>query len=170
MKLNSPLFIVRGLPGSGKSTFSTRLMARLYGPDAKWGGSSGIFETDNFFVNRGTGEYVFDRDFHEMAHNWNIGEVFRFCRDFPNIVCIVANTFTTWKEVAPYRRIARMLDRPMYIVGIRTGHPSIHNVPESVMAVMRGRWERMVEQFIVENDSETDAVIGKIVQRVHSFH
>jgi len=54
------LYIMRGLPGSGKSHFAEQL------------GKDGIvLSTDDFWYEIGNGKYAFDRDRHGEAHLWN---------------------------------------------------------------------------------------------------
>ena len=161
--MNSPLIIVRGLPGAGKSTFAIRLTEKLL----EKGIQSGAFETDRFFCDCVTGEYKFDSGLCETAHNWTIGNVYRFCRDLTDCPCIVANSFTTNKEIQPYRNIARETGRPYIIVEVfdsHKAHKSIHDVPDWVMANMEKRWEDTNSHYRIYEDSDFDPVAERIVK------
>ena len=57
--LNPTLFIVRGVPGSGKSTFAKHIWNEY-----------AICEADKYFVDRETGEYKFDATKLKEAHEW----------------------------------------------------------------------------------------------------
>ncbi len=77
------LYIVRGVPGSGKSTFAKTL-----------GGTH--FETDNYFMI--DGEYKFDFTKIKEAHNWCQSEVsnamlLNYTTGI-NEKIVVSNTFT----------------------------------------------------------------------------
>ena len=76
------LYIVRGIPGSGKSTFAKTL-----------GGTH--FETDNFFMV--DGEYKFDVTKLKVAHEWcqnsvNTAMILNITTDLNNTI-VVSNLF-----------------------------------------------------------------------------
>jgi len=86
--LNPTLFLVRGIPGSGKSTFAKHIWNEY-----------AICEADKFFHNKETGEYNFDASRLKEAHEWCRNEVETKMKDhqvnpqyYPEIV--VSNTFT----------------------------------------------------------------------------
>ena len=161
-----PLIIIRGLPGAGKSTFAKMLQKKLNESEKI---SSVIFETDDFFCDSlDRTHYMFDPGLLEIAHMWNIGNVFRFCRDY-TCPCIVANSFTTNKEIQPYRNIARETKRLYFIVDIYdTGkkHTSIHDVPNYTLVNMEKRWEETNSTFRVYDESEFETVVDAIVKRI----
>jgi predicted kinase len=131
------LIILRGLPGSGKSSFA----------DFIW--SSGvIFEADKYFYDE-NGNYNFDASKLHAAHKWCQTEVenamIENCMTngayFPDIV--VSNTSTTEKELQPYLDLAVEYDYKVVslIVENRHGNPSVHNVPDETIDKMRNRFE-----------------------------
>lgn len=77
--MNRNLYIVRGLPGSGKSTFAKSL-----------GGVN--YEADMFFINE-NGEYNFDPSKLKDAHNWCRHKAMDSMKSGEPIV-VVSNTFT----------------------------------------------------------------------------
>lgn len=88
------LLIMRGLPGSGKSTI-VRLMATLFGEIQPV-----ICSADDYFVNQ-YGQYIFDKSKLGEAHAQCKEEVEDAMKcDSPWI--IVDNTNTTYQEIKPY--------------------------------------------------------------------
>ena len=131
------LFLLRGLPGAGKSTFANLIWQ-----------SNVIFEADKFFVDEKTGEYVFKPELLHIAHDWNQKRVEEAMLQnirsngeyYPEIV--VANTLTTEKELEPYLELARNYNFTIVslIVENRHGNKSVHGVPDETMEKMRNRF------------------------------
>ena len=131
----APIFLISGAPGAGKSTFADHLRGTE---------NAFIFETDNFFVDSiDKRTYHFDPKRLGLAHNWNQGEVFRACRDCPDVPVIVANTFANTDELYPYLEIARAFGREVFIFRLLTEHDNVHNVPEETVAKKRGTISRL---------------------------
>ena len=129
------LYIVRGLPGSGKSTFA-RSIAKPYQ----------IFEADQYFMKRG--KYTFDMSKLKDAHDDCKQRVARRMREnlfnsifFNNIV--VSNTFTQEWEMKFYRNIARRYGYKVHTIIVENRHygTNIHGVPEDKLQVMEDRFE-----------------------------
>ena len=126
------LFIVRGLPGSGKSTFAKTL-----------GGKH--FETDNFFMV--DGEYKFDVTKLKAAHEWcqnsvNTAMILNITTDLNNTI-VVSNTFTQEWEMKPYFDMAETYGYRVFslIVENRHGGVNQHEVPEDKLEIMKNRFE-----------------------------
>ena len=126
------LFIVRGLPGSGKSTFAKTL-----------GGKH--FETDNFFMV--DGEYKFDVTKLKAAHEWcqnsvNTAMILNITTDLNNTI-VVSNTFTQEWEMKPYFDMAETYGYRVFslIVENRHGGVNQHGVPEDKLEIMKNRFE-----------------------------
>lgn len=116
------LYIVRGLPGSGKSTYAT--------------GRGYTVEADNFFYRNG--EYEFDSKFLVYAHVFCLGEVVSSL--FQNRDIYVANTFTQWWEIEKYLKMARTMWADVEIVECLGEYESIHGVPADKIEQMRLRY------------------------------
>jgi len=126
------LYIVRGVPGSGKSTFAKSL-----------GGAH--FETDNYFMS--DGEYKFDFTKIKEAHKW--------CQDSVNTamilnhttgqneVIVVSNTFTQEWEMQPYFDMAEIWGYRVFSVVVENRHGGVneHGVPEDKIELMKNRFE-----------------------------
>ena len=133
-KMNTIIFL-RGLPGSGKSTFANYMF------------SNNIFEADQYFYNE-EGKYNFDASKLYEAHKWCQLRVEHAMEDnlesngmhFSEIV--VSNTSTTEKELEPYLELAKKYDYQVVslIVENRHGNKSTHNVPAETIERMKNRF------------------------------
>lgn len=131
------LYLVRGLPGAGKTTFINTLMV-MFEDGCTY---AEHFEADQFFYDD-KGNYNFDASKLGAAHTQcqrNTYEAMESGADY----IFVSNTFTTEKELKPYLDMAK--DFPHYdVVSIvlenRHGHESVHNVPEETMVKMQDRF------------------------------
>lgn len=130
------LYLIRGLPGSGKTTFAKSIWA-----------SGIIFETDQYFIDR-DGNYNFNPNKLEEAHKWcntqvkNAMDLNKIKNQYyPEI--IVSNTFTTEKEMKPYFDLASEYGYKVVslIIENRHNNKSIHNVPAKTMEKMQKRFE-----------------------------
>ena len=126
------LYIVRGIPGSGKSTFAKSL-----------GGTH--FETDMFFMKEG--EYKFDMFKLKEAHKWCQGSVYsamilNHTAGLNNVI-VVSNTFTQEWEMKPYFEMADQHDYKVFSIVVENRHGGVneHNVPEETLTLMRNRFE-----------------------------
>jgi predicted kinase len=122
------LYIVRGIPGSGKSTFAKTFKTVEH------------YEADMFFM-RGNG-YEFDATKLKAAHEWCQDMVFMSMkRNEPTIV--VSNTFTQEWEMEPYLEMAKTHEYKVFsiIVENRHGGTNQHEVPEEALTKMRERFE-----------------------------
>lgn len=132
------LTIIRGLPGSGKSTYAQELMnINCFYDDH--------FEADMFFMQNG--EYKFDAKKLGEAHKWcyqNVyGAIFNDCN------VIVSNTFTTNKEMQSYLELYNIFSNvEVDVIEVRTQFESIHNVPTDVIEKMKARWEPLSQEWI----------------------
>lgn len=119
------LVLIRGLPGSGKSTMAKVLAQVGYEH----------YEADMFFERDGV--YAFDAARIREAHEWCRSRVTAALSRGARVV--VANTFTRRIEMAPYFAMTSNI-RVVEALG-RWG--SIHNVPEDKLQAMAARWEPM---------------------------
>ena len=126
------LYAVRGIPGSGKSTFAKTL-----------GGTH--FETDMFFMK--DGEYKFDMSKLKEAHKWcqdsvNSAMILNHTAGLNNVI-VVSNTFTQEWEMKPYIDMAERYDYKVFSIIVENRHGGVneHNVPEETLTLMRDRFE-----------------------------
>lgn len=123
------LYLVRGLPGAGKSTF-----AFTFSNSMRY-----VFEADQYFINE-NGIYEFDASKLTAAHAWCQEKVrHELASGFD---CIVSNTSTTEREVEIYAKIAEDYNANFVslIIENRHGSKSVHNVPDTSIEKMRQRF------------------------------
>jgi predicted kinase len=122
------LYIVRGIPGSGKSTFAKTLGGQHY-------------EADMYFINE-DGDYNFDVTKIKDAHQWCQSFVKTdMTLEYPKIV--VSNTSTQEWEMKPYFDLANEFGYTVFtiIVENRHGGKNQHDVPEDKIEQMINRFE-----------------------------
>jgi predicted kinase len=124
------LTLIRGLPGSGKSTLAGIMI------DA-WGGKTLHYEADQYF--KRTGEYLYDGSKIGHAHSWCQALTLQSLTDGMDV--IVSNTFVTLKEMEPYIQMARDCGTTLNVIECKSNFGSVHNVPQSTLDKMRGRWQ-----------------------------
>ena len=136
MEYVGDLILLRGVPGSGKSTLGEIIMMCP--------GSSRdhmVLSADDFFIDR-DGNYNFDPTKLKEAHNDCLVKCAeRMKNEFVKIV--VANTFTQEWEMEKYYEIAKRYKYRVHslIVENRHGNENIHNVPDDKVSQMRDRFE-----------------------------
>lgn len=135
----SLLVIVRGLPGSGKSTLSKEIAKRT---------SGNHFEADMFFEDK-DGKYNFNPALLGKAHSWCLESVRKSIAS-GHRTTIVSNTFTTKKELKPYLKLLEEFDDLSIEITepvtrwsknvVECCHRCTHNVPNDTMLKMQERW------------------------------
>lgn len=119
--------LIRGLPGSGKSTRARAYAARGYVH----------IEADDFFVSNG--RYVFDPTKLPQAHASCRQRVAAALAAGRNVV--VANTFSRRWEMGPYWELAALYGARVTEETMRGQYQNAHGVPAEAIAAMRERWE-----------------------------
>lgn len=120
------LYLIRGVPGAGKSTLAGNLATKCVAAD----------------------DY-FDKNFNGEFKPHLLGEAHLFCMlDTEAFMqqgydVAVHNTFTRESEMEPYFNLAKEYDYNVFsiIVENRHGSNSIHNVPDKTLEKMRNRFE-----------------------------
>lgn len=123
------LILVRGLPGSGKSTHARVIANEIF--------RCARIEADMYFVK--DGEYLFDASKLGEAHKWCLDNTRELLSDGVSVV--VSNTFTTKKELKPYFDIAKQLGIKPHVILCQGNYKNIHNVPEETIKKMKNRFE-----------------------------
>lgn len=137
---NGTLILVRGLPGSGKTTFAEFVASRSEDfPE-------NMFCADDFFMI--DGEYRFEPRQLPNAHGW--------CKAMTSLAMnrgtdtvLVHNTFTQRWEMQPYLDLAEQFNYTVVVVSMFDGGCSdeqlvdrnSHGVPLEAIEAMRARFE-----------------------------
>lgn len=126
------LTLVRGIPGSGKSTHAKTLDAKLV-------------EADQFFIDK-DGLYQYDNDQIKDAHNWCKLESKRLLKAGFNVV--VANTFVKNWEMKFYQNLANDMGLAFEVIEMKGSYQNVHGVPNSVVARMASQFETLDSSFV----------------------
>lgn len=124
------LILIRGLPGSGKSTRARGLAIAGFLH----------FEADMFFERDGIYEYESSRI--KDAHAWCQQMTREALAEGKKVV--VSNTFVKLHEIAPYRSMTERV-RVVEAKGI---WENVHGVPETTIQKMAERWEALPQDAL----------------------
>ena len=120
------LTIIRGLPGSGKSSLGASLA-----PGHSW-------SADDFFMNEGA--YEFNASKLKEAHDWCENRVEEELAAGVSQVA-VCNTFSRRWEYQKYIQLARKYGYTPFVVTCQNRFASLHSVTWRTVSNMRSRWE-----------------------------
>ena len=126
------LFLLRGLPGSGKTTLAKMLVG-----DKDYCHK----EADMYFMD-GDGNYNFNPSKLGNAHIWCRDEI-EFTMKYEHSPVVVSNTFTQEWEMDSYYDLAKKYGYRVHslIVENRHGGVNEHGVPEENLEQMKNRFE-----------------------------
>lgn len=127
------IHLIRGLPGSGKSTFANKL---------------GIFHVEaDYHFQRANGNYDFYQEELKLAH--------KICQRLAEGAMIagwdlaVSNTFCRFWEMMPYVNLAKKYDYRLKIVRLTTQFNSTKLIPDSVIQKMKTEFEEFESEIII---------------------
>ena len=128
------LYLLRGIPGAGKSTLAKQL-------------GDSHFETDTFFMVEG--EYKFDPTKLRKAHEWCQSQIElaminnHVTAGLDNSDIVVSNTFTQAWEMDAYNELANQYGYRVFSIIVENRHGGVnqHNVPEDKLQMMKERIE-----------------------------
>jgi predicted kinase len=139
------MVIMRGLPGSGKSTAAK-----------KAAGSAPIYSTDDFFMKGG--EYKFDRSKIVKAHEWNQKRTKKaLAKGLPKIV--IDNTNVQLWEMRAYVEMAQEHGYDVEFVVAKT--PWAWNVPKLTKRNTHGVPEEIISRM--KSDFQRSATVKKVL-------
>lgn len=145
------LFIVRGHPGSGKTTLGKEISFLNFKH----------FENDNFFVKDGV--YTFDFAHHQTAKDKCFNDTKQALEQGDNVV--VTNTFTTLKEIKPFIELAKKNNTQYIVVEMFFNFDNIHNVPANVVNEKKQTFESYEKAFSITKSKHVENFIQIIKEK-----
>lgn len=121
-KNKKTLYLVRGIAGSGKTTFCNKVL--------------GVkpYEADDYFMVNG--KYCYDHSKIKMAH-YSCQERARKAMQMGNPKVAVANTFIKKGMLTPYIQMANLYGYQVQIKVMNGRYKNVHDVPEDVLERMK---------------------------------
>ena len=144
--MSKTLYIIRGLPGSGKSTLGEKLGDSYMDFHPKFGGpKTHSYAADDWFYDE-KGKYNFKPEELPQAHEECQARV-RGCMmsSIGNIA--VCNTFSQQWEAEPYIRMAEQHEYTCVILECQSQFGNVHDVPMQTIREMKERWEPLTPEW-----------------------
>lgn len=131
--MDTALIILRGLPGSGKSS-----LAALLSEEGKYP----VFSIDNYFTDHETGEYKFDPYQNHLAYKQCEMRTEDSMKNGARKI-FVDNTFTIEWEMEPYFKLASRYNYAVFVVTVenRHGNTNIHNISTEQLEKMATKYK-----------------------------
>lgn len=142
--MKKTLYIIRGLPGSGKSTLGEQLADCYIDYHPRNGGpKSHSYSADDWFTFSSTGRYVFIPEELPQAHEDCRARVLGAMLSDVEHIC-VCNTFSQAWEAEPYFKLCKMHGYTPVVLECQSQFGNIHDVPQESIDAMSERWETIV--------------------------
>ena len=132
------LRLMRGAPGSGKSTAAKKLFPGTV-----------LFENDMFLIR--DGKYCWSRERVQDAIKWCTTSVENALKNGMDVV--VANTFTKRRFIEAYRQIAERYNAEFIVYRCTGNYQNVHNVSDELVESFRKAMEDYDGEIVLsEND------------------
>lgn len=130
---NNSLILLRGLPGSGKTT-----LAKVLSEEGKYP----LYSVDDYFTNTETGEYLFDYKNNQYAYK-QCQEQTEHSMQLKAKKIIVHNTFTMDWELEPYFKLAAMHNYSLFVATVENYHGTgnVHDVNSEQLQKMAEKYK-----------------------------
>lgn len=130
------MLLIRGLPGSGKSTYAMYLQDAYNKIDKvmpMWAEADHRMHDDE-------GNYLFDPTLLEFVHKECWKDAQRAAIE--GLPCIiVSNTFSQLWEIKPYKELAMAYGYTFDVIKVTSQYGNTHNVPQATIQKMKDRWQ-----------------------------
>jgi predicted kinase len=127
------LILLRGLPGSGKTTLAKELSEN---------GTYPVFSVDDYFTDKESRRYNFEFDKNHLAYKFCENNVSKSMKQGINKV-FVDNTFTIEWELEPYFKLASQFDYRIFVLTVENRHKgkNIHNISYDQLKKMAEKYK-----------------------------
>lgn len=133
MQENTILILLRGLPGSGKTS-----LAKVLSENSKYP----MYSVDDYFTNAETGEYLFDYKNNQYAYKQCQDQTEQSMRQKAKKI-LVHNTFTMAWEMEPYFKLASTYNYSLFVVTVENYHETgnVHEVSHEQLQKMAEKYK-----------------------------
>ncbi len=127
------LILLRGLPGSGKTT-----LAKVLSENGKYP----VFSVDDFFTNKNNGDYQFEFDKNHLAYK-QCEENTKQSMQKNCEKIFIDNVFSLEWELEPYFKLASEFNYQIFICTIENRHKgkNIHNISQEQLEKMAVKYK-----------------------------
>ncbi len=126
------LVLIRGIPGSGKSTMAKEQFSE-----------HDHFETDMYFIDPVTGKFIFDGSKLVEAHAWCLENAENALKKGHNVV--VSNTFIKLEHMRPYVKLCDKYEAELKVYELFDMNDNSKDIPPYVIARCISQWESISE-------------------------
>jgi len=133
MNTHKSLIILRGLPGSGKTT-----LVNLLNPLHEWP----AFSVDDYFTDPETGEYQFEFDKNHLAYKLCLANTEEAMKQNKAKI-FLHNTFTMEWEIEPYFKLANDFGYQLFVCTVENYHANAntHGVSNDQLQKMAAKYK-----------------------------
>jgi predicted kinase len=127
------LILLRGLPGSGKTTLAALLSEQ---------GTYPVFSVDDYFTDPVSGAYHFEFKENHLAYK-QCEERTKAAMQQGSPKIILHNTFTIGWELETYFKLAAEFDYAVFVCTVENyhGHQNKHDIPDEQIAKMAEKYK-----------------------------